>query len=88
MDDKEILTVPYVAYESAITRDERTIKRLYYIICIIIVCFLVSNLAWLYMWNQYDYISDESSIEMGTDIGNNNYIGNDGDINYGTDESD
>lgn len=88
MDEKDYLTVPYVAYESAITGNERIIKRLYHIICIIILCFLISNLAWLYMWNQYDYVSDESNIEMETDTGYNNYIGNDGDINYGTDESD
>ena len=93
---KEIASVPYIVYESAQTRMERTVKRL--LIALIIAVFLVfaSNAVWLYAWMQYDYISDETqtttTVETGTvDInaenGNANYIGNNGDIINGTDKS-
>ena len=64
-------------------------KRLVLVIVLCIVLMVVSNLAWLYVWNQYDYEVVDESIELTTRHGGNaNYIGNDGDINnYGNSES-
>ena len=87
MTDENMLTVPYIVHEGAMAREERTIKRLFIILVVSIICFLASNLAWLYMWNQYDYVSDESVIDMYTDgPGNTNYIGNDGEITNGIED--
>lgn len=52
--------VPYIVHESAMARNERTIKRL--VIALIIAVFLIfaSNVAWLYVWQLYDYSSEET----------------------------
>lgn len=56
MDDKKI---PYIVYESAQARNERTIKRLTIIAIIAIALMFLSNVAWLYMWTSYDYSGEE-----------------------------
>lgn len=52
--------VPYAVYEGAQAKDERMAKRLIVAIIVLAVAFLLSNIAWLYVWNQFDY----SSVEM------------------------
>lgn len=78
MEDK---TVPYIAYEGTMARFERTVKRL--IVAVIVAVFLLfaTNLAWLYVWNQYDYAdvdlnSDGSGISNYLEAGNNGAIAN------------
>jgi hypothetical protein len=76
--------VPYILYESEMTRHERTIKRLVIAVVVAISLMFVSNLAWLYAWNSYDYVSSEtSSVTVDGKDGIANYIGNDGDITNG-----
>lgn len=74
-DDK----IPYIVFEGASTRLERTIRRLW-ILCIILIILLVgSNGAWLYYEKSFeDIVVTQDSLD-----GNNNYIGEDGYIlNY------
>ena len=80
MEDKN---VPYIVYESEAARHERTVKRLLQVIIILIVMLVVSNLAWLWVWNQYDFSSESYTIE--NEDGNANYLesGMDGVINNG-----
>lgn len=59
-------------------------KRLFIALVTILVIFFVENLAWLYVFNQYDFQSYELNSEDG---GNANFIGNDGDITNGNGES-
>ena len=80
--------VPYLVYEATQARNERTIKRLISVIIIVIVLLFVSNAVWLWAWSSYDYSSAES-IDLSTDGGGDaNYIGNDGVINNGKNQSD
>jgi hypothetical protein len=75
--------VPYIVYESEAARHERTVKRLI-VALIVTICLLVaSNMAWLYVFNQYDFTS--TTTEITTDEGNTNLLeaGNDGEINNG-----
>ena len=78
--------IPYIVYEQAEVRHERTIKRLIVALIIAIIAIVASNGAWLYCWMQYDYATE--SVELDTTQGGNaNYIGGDniqGDINNGT----
>ena len=48
------------------------------IICIMtaIILLFASNMAWLYVWNQYEY----QVVELDSESGNANYIGESGDI--------
>lgn len=77
--------IPYIAYEAAQARSERTIKRLILALIIATAIIFASNAIWLYAWMQYDYTSDESIVTIDGKEGVANYIGNDGDITNGTD---
>ena len=75
--------VPYIVYESEAARHERTVKRLITALLIAVMLIVASNLAWLYVWNQYDFSSESYTIE--NESGNANYLesGMDGVINNG-----
>lgn len=78
-------TVPYLVFEGSQARAERTIKRLIIALIIVTALMFISNIAWLWAWTSYDYVSEESTITVDSnDGGNANYIGRDGDINNGT----
>ena len=78
-------TIPYIVYEGAQARNERTVKRLIIVVIIaVLVCFITNGL-WLYAWMQYDYTSEEISVDA--QDGMANYIGERGNINIGTDYS-
>ena len=71
--------VPYNAYEVALARLDRVIKRLYKIVILLIILLVVSNAAWLF----YESSFEEIRIEQENESGYNNFIGNDGDIHNG-----
>ena len=76
--------VPYIVYESEAARHERTVKRLLTVLLITILLMVGTNMAWLWVWNQYDF-SSESYVIEGQDNANANYLesGMDGVINNG-----
>ena len=76
--------VPYIVYESEAARHERTVKRLITALVIAILLIVGSNLAWLWVWNQYVF-SSESYVIEGQDNANANYLesGMDGVITNG-----
>lgn len=78
MDDNKI---PYIAFEAEMARHERTIKRLLTALVVAVVLLFVSNVAWLWFFNQFDYATD--TVTQGTDAGDNSYIGEGGVINNG-----
>ena len=83
MEDRAT-SVPYIVYESEAARHERTVKRLITALVIAILMIVGSNMAWLYVFNQYDFSSESYTIE-GQDNANANYLesGTDGVINNG-----
>lgn len=78
-------SVPFVVHESAMARNERTVKRLVIALIIAIALIFASNAIWIYAWMQYDYTSKESVVDVDANDGVANYIGNDGDIVNGAD---
>ena len=75
--------IPYIVYESTMTRFERTIKRLVIALIIAIVLMFATNVIWLYFWNQYEYVYENDTTSTVTVDGKDgvaNYIGNDGSI--------
>ena len=58
---------------------ERTIKRLWIIILVLIIALIGTNGAWLWWSNQWETV-ESWEISQENEGGNNNYIGNDGDI--------
>jgi len=73
---KDDITIPYIAHEADMARQERSNKRLW-ILCIILVILLIgSNVAWLYYENQFeDVVVTQDNAD-----GYNNFVGNDGNI--------
>ena len=59
MDDK----IPYIVFEGAQARSERTIKRIVIALIITVAMLFASNALWLWAWSQYDYTSEEISID-------------------------
>lgn len=57
---------------------ERTIKRLWIVILVLIIALIGTNGAWLHYESQFETITTEVTQENAD--GYNNYIGNDGDI--------
>ena len=83
------ISVPYVVHESSMTRVERQTKRLIAIIILLIVLLVGSNIGWLVYESQFEMV-ETSSEEVVVDAGSNgvaNYIGNDGDIYNGENNS-
>lgn len=54
---------------------ERHIKRLVIALIVAIIMICISNLAWLYLWNSYEYVGDSQAVTVDSDGGNANYIG-------------
>lgn len=82
MDDKNF-SVPYIVFEEAEAKSERTIKRLIIALVITIALLFATNLVWLIEFFSYDYVSEDTTTTVEADSGTANYIGQDGDITYG-----
>ena len=83
MEDKHI---PFIAFESEMARHERTIRRLLIALIVAVALIFVSNAAWLWFFNQFDFHTETVMFDT-EDGGDNSYIGNDGVINNGEDGS-
>lgn len=81
--DKDI---PYIAFEAEMARHERTTKRLLIALVVAIAVIFISNIAWLWFFNQFDYASDMVTLDS-RDAGNASYIGADGVIDNGRSDS-
>ena len=55
MEDKSI---PYFAHEGMMVRMERTNHRLWILSIVLIVCLIVSNLAWMLDESQFEYYDE------------------------------
>lgn len=71
--------VPYVVHEADMARQERTIKRLWILLLVLVVLFVGSNGWWIWRESQFEDIT----ITQENEDGYNNFIGNDGDIYNG-----
>lgn len=60
--------VPYVVHEADMARQERTIKRLWILLLVLIVLLAGSNGAWIYYESQFvDSVETSYDIEQDTD---------------------
>ena len=73
-------TVPYLVHEGAMARAERTIKRLWILLIILIALLAGTNGAWIYYESQWEVVETDVTQEADGN-GTNNYIG--GNV-YGT----
>ena len=74
--DQPSETVPYIVHEGMMARAERTAKRLWITILLLIVLLVGTNGAWIWYESQFEDIA----ISQENEDGYNNFVGNDGDI--------
>ena len=74
--------ISFTVFEAACSRLERTIKRLWILLIILVVLLVGSNALWVIYESQFEYY-EETSIEAEQDGDGINIIGG-GDVNYGT----
>ena len=79
-------SIPYVAYESSLARQERTIKRLFIIIILLIFFLVGTNIGWLVYESQFEDVSTEISQDIDTGNGDAVVAGI-GDVSIGESET-
>ena len=73
--------VPFAAHESEMARNERTVKRLVYVIVLLIVLLFGSNAAWLYYESQFETVETTTeTYEAIADDGGNAVVNSDGSV--------
>ena len=87
LNGKDQVMIPYVVYESMLTKEDTQQRRMVYIIVMLIVLLVVTNIIWLVAWNQYDYVDDYSTDISAEQDGDGVNIVGGGDIAYGTESS-
>lgn len=55
----EMISVPYIVYESSQASSERVIKRLVVVVIILIIALILTNGAWIYYESLFDTIAYE-----------------------------
>ena len=80
MNKDEVLSIPYIAHESEVARQERTVKRLWILSIIIFLAFVISNAGWIIYENSYE---DRVTIEAEQDGSGTNIISG-RDLSYGS----
>lgn len=83
--ERQAMAVPYIAHEAAMARMERTIKRLWILLIVIVALLVATNGLWIWYESQWEVVKTEITQE--NDSGYNNFIGNDGDIYNGEADS-
>ena len=88
-NSNDMAVMPIAQHEKDQNRLMGIIKSLIAVIVILIVLLVGSNVGWLIYESQYEVVqeSTETNIEQDNENGDNNYIGNNGDITYGEAEN-
>lgn len=72
--------VPYVAHEADMARQERTIKRLWILLLVMLVLLVGTNGAWIYFESQF--VEESCTFEANTDDGGTAIANGDGEVYY------
>ena len=73
--------VPYIVHEASMARSERTVKRLWATIILLILLLVGSNAAWLFYESQFEDVI--TTVTQENEDGYNNFIGRDGEAQNG-----
>lgn len=79
--------IPYIAYEGALARNERTAKRLIVSLIICILLLVISNLAWLYALSNFEYVDEATTTTVTQDGKGQNVYGDNNRVNDGAENS-
>lgn len=68
--------VPYIVHESAMARQERTIKRLWILLILVIALLVATNGAWIWYESQWEVVETYQEAEQDAEgDGANNFFG-------------
>lgn len=76
-NNKAVDHVPYISHEADMARQERTIKRLWIALIIVILLFAGSNLAWTIYEAQFKTVITQEVEQQADGSGNNQFVGGD-----------
>ena len=74
-----------LAIECLTAAYERIIRRLWILCILIFITCAATNIGWIYYESQYETVEKSIEVKQENESGDNNYIGNDDDINAETD---
>lgn len=77
--------VPFAVHESAMARMERTIRRLWILLILLVVLLVGSNALWIWYESQFETV-EQTEVEMENESGYVSYVGRDGSIYNGADQ--
>lgn len=77
--------IPYIVFESEMTRMERVNRRLWILAIILVAIIVITNALWIWYESQFQYF--ETEVIQENEDGYNSFIGEDGDIYNGYTES-
>lgn len=73
--------VPYIVHEGAMARLDRTIKRLWVVIILLIFLLVCSNGFWIYYESQFETVEETTEVMQDSDDGSSNsFIGGNSDV--------
>jgi hypothetical protein len=73
--------VPYVVYRDAVADNRWIIRKLIIALIISVLLLFASNGMWLYVWNQYDYMTEETLTTVDSEgAGIANFTGGNGGV--------
>ena len=70
--------VPYIVHESAMARQERTIKRLWILLILVISLLVATNGAWI--WHESQFVDESWTYEATTDNGGTAVANGEGEV--------
>lgn len=76
--------VPFAAHESMKALLDRTIKRLWIVVLILVVLLVASNGLWIWYESQWEDVSVMQEVDTGT---GDAFVAGVGDVNYGQDKT-
>ena len=70
-------TVPFIVHEGMMARAERTAKRLWITILLLIVLLVGTNGAWIWYQSQFEYCQTTQEVMQDSESGCNSFVGGD-----------
>lgn len=79
MSEEQVVSIPYVVYESQQERSDKQQKRLFILCIILIVALIASNLGWVIYESQFETVEEDTRIvkvnQDAEEGGNRSFIG-------------
>lgn len=55
-------SISIAAHETIMAREDKTNRRLIWVVVLLIVALVATNIAWLVTWNSYDFVTETEEI--------------------------